>query len=638
MEQGTAQSDVRLDNAAHAAGPTAGPSLQIRQVDLLEPHCLIETRPDGTRILRSHEALGAYPGFLTDRLEHWARVAPDRTAFAQRDPAGHWRRIDYRGLLRAVRSVGEALIARGLSLRRPVAILSENDIEQAVLVLACQYVSVPVAPVSPTYSLISQDYERLRHVMDLVRPGLIFAGDAARFQGALAALKLGDAEIVSTSSLSAVAGSTPFADLLGTTPGAAVNTARDNRHPDDTAKILFTSGSTGVPKGVINTHRMIAANQQMIAQVYRFLQSEPPVILDWLPWHHTFGGNHNFGMAVYNGGSFYIDDGKPTPQGIAKTVRNLMDVSPTIYFNVPRGYADLVRHLDADPVLAECFFRNLNFMFYSGASLDHKLWDALVASSVRTTGRSVPILTSLGSTETAPAAIASTHIAQGPGEIGLPIPGVEAKLVPSGEKLELRLRGPNVMPGYHRQSDLTATCFDEEGFYKIGDAVHWVDPSDPDRGLAFDGRIAEDFKLSSGTWVNVAAIKSRLMAAFAPYVRDVVVVGADRETLGALLIPDLTQMERDFDDGDRQTLHPALGAQFQATLDAIPAKGSSERVDRVAIIASDLSIDQGEVTDKGSINSRRIAVTRAALVDALFDVSNSAGLFFVRTAIAMPLS
>lgn len=633
MQQDTAQSDVRPADAAHTGPSAARPAVQNGQAVLLEMRCLIETRPDGARILRSHEPLDDYRPFLTDRLDHWAQAAPDRIAFARRDGDGQWRRLDYRGLLQAVRSVGEALVARGLSLHRPVAILSENDIEQAILVLACQYVGVPVAPVSPAYSLISQDHERLRHVMGLIRPGLIFVNDAARFQGALAALTDGDAEIVSTTSSPAIPGSTTFAHLLATIPGSAVNIARDNRHPDDAAKILFTSGSTGVPKGVINTHRMIAANQQMIAQLYRFVQSEPPVILDWLPWHHTFGGNHNFGMAIYNGGSFFIDDGKPTPQGIARTVRNLMDVSPTVYFNVPRGYADLVRYLEADAVLAERFFRNLNFMFYSGASLDHKLWDALVTASVRTTGRSIPILTSLGSTETAPAAIAGTHAAQGPGEIGLPLPGVEAKLVPCGDKLELRLRGPHIMPGYHRQPELSATSFDEEGFYKIGDAVKWVDPSDPDRGLAFDGRISEDFKLSSGTWVNVAAIKSRLMTAFAPYVCDVAVVGADRETLAALLIPDLAQIERGFGDGDGQALHhPALGAHMQSALDAIPARGSSERVDRVAIVAQALSIDQGEVTDKGSINARRIATTRAALVDALYAMSDSAGLLFVRAA------
>ncbi len=633
MQQDTAQSDGRAAAAAHGRESAERPALHNGQGALLESRCLTEHRPDGACIVRSHQPLGAYAPFLTDRLEHWAQAAPDRVAFAQRDGNGQWRRITYHGLLQAVRSVGEALVARRLSLHRPVAILSANDIEQAVLVLACQYIGVPVAPVSPAYSLISQDYERLRHAMALIRPGLIFAHDAARFERALAALNDDDAEIVSTASSSAMPGLTMFADLMATTPGSAVDAARDNRHPDDVAKILFTSGSTGVPKGVINTHRMIAANQQMIAQVYRFVQSEPPVILDWLPWHHTFGGNHNFGMAIHNGGSFFIDDGKPTPQGIAKTVRNLLEISPTVYFNVPRGYADLVRHLQADPVLAERFFRNLNFMFYSGASLDRKLWDALVAASVRTTGRSIPILTSLGATETAPAAIAATHAAKGPAEIGLPMPGVEAKLVPHGDKLELRLRGPHIMPGYHRQPELGATCFDEEGYYKIGDAVRWVDPSDPDRGLAFDGRIAEDFKLSSGTWVNVAAIKSTLMAAFAPYARDVAVVGADRETLAALLIPDLTQIERDFGDGDRQTLlHPALGAYIQSSLDMIPAKGSSERVDRVAILNDELSIDRGEVTDKGSINPRRIATTRATLVDALYAARNSANLLFVRAA------
>jgi feruloyl-CoA synthase len=601
------------DSAVPASAP-------VRPVPLLESRCVMETRADGVLVLRCQEALGAYPEFLTDRLEFWAEAAPDRVAFAQRDADDGWRRIDYRTLLQAVQAVGEALIARGLSAQRPVAILSENDIDQAILLLACQYVGVPVAPVSPAYALVSQDFERLRHIVGLVRPGLVFVNDSARFQPALAALELGDAEIVCAGA-APVAKATPFRDLLATRPGAAGAAAKAARRPDDIAKILFTSGSTGIPKGVINTHRMIAANQQMIAQVYRFLQTEPPVMLDWLPWHHTFGGNHNFGLAVYNGGTFHIDDGRPTPVGIARTVRNLMEVSPTAYFNVPRGYGDLIRYLDRDAELAARFFLRLNMLFYSGAALDQKLWDALCAAGIRATGRCVPMVTSLGSTETAPMSISSTHVAPGPGEVGLPAPGVEAKLVPLGEKLELRLRGPHVMPGYFGQPELNATCFDDEGFYIIGDAVKFVDPADLDRGLAFDGRIAEDFKLDTGTWVNVAAVKARLMGAFAPYARDVVVVGADRGALGALLIPDRAHL--DMDDG-------CLRAHLQATLDAMPGRGSSERVERIAILDDELSIDAGEVTDKGSINPRKISANRPALVEALYRLERSDGWHFVR--------
>jgi feruloyl-CoA synthase len=610
-----------------ASGAATAATAQVKPVALLEPRCVMETRADGVRVLRCHEPLAAYPAFLTDRLEFWAEAAPDRIAFAQRDADDRWRQINYRELLQAVQAVGEALVARGLSAHRPVAILSENDIEQAILVLACQYVGVPVVPVSPSYALISQDFERLRHVIGLVRPGLIFANDTARFRPALGALDLGDAEIVCASATPAVANATRFRALMATPPGAAGQAAQAARRPDDTAKILFTSGSTGTPKGVINTHRMIAANQQMVAQVYRFLQTEPPVILDWLPWHHTFGGNHNFGLAVYNGGTFYIDDGKPTPTGMAKTVRNLMEISPTAYFNVPRGYADLIRYLDRDPELASRFFRRLNMLFYSGAALDQTLWDALGAAGIRATGYFVPMLTSLGSTETAPMSISSTHIAPGPGEVGLPAPGVEAKLVPLGEKLELRLRGPHVMPGYLGRPELTAACFDEEGFYLIGDAVKFVDPADLDRGLAFDGRMGEDFKLNTGTWVNVAAVKARLIAAFAPYVRDAVIVGADRGALAALLIPDRAQIETFGTGADG-----AWPARIQATLDAMPARASSERVDRVAILTDELSLDAGEVTDKGSINPRKISANRAPLVEALYRLGRSDGWQFVRTS------
>jgi feruloyl-CoA synthase len=604
---------------------------QHKKVDLLAPRCAVETRADGVLLVRCKEQLGRYPEFLTDRLEHWAASTPDRLAFAQRAADGTWRRLTYAQLLQSVQAVGEALVARGLCAGRPVAILSENDLEQAIMVLACQYVGVPVSPVSPAYSLMSRDYDRLRHVIDVVKPGLIFVNDASRFRSALQALPPGDRDIVCTDGSPLLPDATAFAELLRTEFGPAGAAARAARRPEDTAKILFTSGSTGVPKGVINTHRMIAANQQMIAQVYRFVQSQPPVILDWLPWHHTFGGNHNFGMTVYNGGSFYIDDGRPTPAGIVKTVRNLMDVAPTAYFNVPRGYADLLPHLDADPGFAARFFGNLNFLFYSGASLDQKLWDALNASSIKATGTCVPILTSLGSTETAPASISSTHNATGPGEIGLPIPGVEAKLVPLGEKLELRLRGPHVMPGYHCQPASTASCFDEEGFYIIGDAVKFVDPTDPDRGLAFDGRIAEDFKLDTGTWVNVAAVKARLIVAFAPYARDVVVIGADRAALAALLIPDLSHIRKAFgDSADNPLCSASLHATLQSLLDSLPGKGSSERVERIGILTDELSIDRGEMTDKGSINARKVIAHRPELVGQLYAQVDSNGPFLVR--------
>jgi feruloyl-CoA synthase len=604
---------------------------QYKMVDLLQPRCAVETRADGVLLVRCKEQLGRYPEFLTDRLEHWAGSTPDRLAFAQRKADGSWRRLTYAQLLKSVQAVGEALIARGLCANRPVAILSENDLEQAILLLACQYVGVPVCPVSPAYSLMSRDYGRLRHIIDVVDPGLIFVNDAGRFLSALDALQPSDRDIVCTDGSPLLPEATAFEGLLRTEFGPAGAAARDARKPEDTAKILFTSGSTGVPKGVINTHRMIAANQQMIAQVYRFVQSEPPVILDWLPWHHTFGGNHNFGMTVYNGGSFYIDDGRPTPAGIAKTVRNLMDVAPTAYFNVPRGYADLLPHLAADPDFAARFFGNVNFLFYSGASLDQKLWDALNASSMEATGTCVPILTSLGSTETAPASISSTHIATGPGEIGLPMPGVEAKLVPAGDKLELRLRGPNVMPGYHCRSANNAPCFDEEGFYLIGDAVKFVDPADPDRGLAFDGRIAEDFKLDTGTWVNVAAVKARLMVAFAPFARDVLVIGADRTALAALLVPDLTHIRRAFgNSGDDALDSASFHATLQSLLDALPGRGSSERVERIGILTDELSIDRGEMTDKGSINARKVIANRPELVEQLYEHVDSDGLFFVR--------
>lgn len=596
----------------------------LRPVAMGAGHAERIERPDGVAVVRSTEPLQPYPRILTDRLRHWAETAPDRLFLAQRTPEGPWRSLTYADAWERVQRLAQALLDRGLSPERPVAILSENDIEQALLTLAGQHVGAPCAVVSPAYSLISSDYQRLRYVLGLASPGLIFVSDARRFARALAAAAPEGVEIAAVEP--GGSGATPFADLLAAPATASVEAAHAALDPDSPAKLLFTSGSTGMPKGVVNTHRMLCSNLQMGRQAYRFVQEEPPVIVDWLPWSHTFGGNHTFGVALYNGGAFYIDDGRPTPEGLARTLRNLREVAPTLYFNVPRGYEELLPHLHQDAALAANVFSRLKLMKYAGAGMSRAVWDGLQAAAVKACGKRILMVTTLGSTETGPTSLLNMREASGPGEVGRPVPGVELKLVPNEGKLELRIRGPNVTPGYWRQPELTAQAFDEEGFYKIGDAVKYVDPADLDRGFLFDGRIQEDFKLATGTWVSVGALRGRILEHFAPLVREAIVTGHDRDFVGALLAPDLDALRRlaaGLEPGaaPRQVLdHPAVRARLQALLDELAdrAAGSSERLARVAVLEEPLSLDAGELTDKGSCNQRKVLERRAALVEALY--------------------
>jgi feruloyl-CoA synthase len=595
-------------------------------------HAVLEDKPGGVLYLRSTEALQPYPQRLTDRLEHWAASVPDRVFAARRRrhgaDAGTWEEISYAQMLERARRVGQALVRRGLSAERPVAVLSDNDLEHLTLALGAMWAGVPIVPISPAYSLVSQDHAKLRHVFAVTTPGLVFAADAS-YARALQAVVGPDVEVVlGTGSLDGRS-ATSFADLLAERLGAEVDAAHAATGPDTIVKFLFTSGSTLQPKGVINTQRMLCSNQQMLRQAFAFLADEPPVLVDWLPWNHTFGGNHNVGLVLYNGGTLYIDDGKPTPAGMAETLRNLREVSPTLYFNVPKGFEEIARAMDGDAQLRENLFRRVQAFMFAGAGLSQAVWDRLDAHAERTIGMRVRMLTGLGMTETAPSCMFALGAGVRSGHIGLPCPGVEVKLVPLGDKSEVRFRGPNVMPGYWRSPEQTAKAFDEEGFYCTGDAVCFVDPSDPQQGLLFDGRVAEDFKLSTGTFVSVGPLRARIVLEGAPYVHDAVLTGLNRSDLGLLVFPRLDECRRlaglGPDSGAAEVLHhPVVRSFFQDLLDRLWAQGtgSANRVARAHLLAEPPSIDHGEMTDKGSINQRAVLTRRAALIDAMYEASD----------------
>jgi len=583
----------------------------------------VERRGDGAIVLRSPQTLRPYARCVGEFLARWAKQAPDRTLLAERAGTA-WRRMSYGEVLAAVQRIGAALLARGLAASRPVAILSDNSIEHALLTLGAMHVGVPVAPISPAYSLMSKDFRKLKNIFGQLEPGLVYVADG-RFATALRALDLKGAEVVSGSSIDGMA-TTAFASLRAQAPGADVDRAFAAVTPDTVAKLLFTSGSTGEPKGVINTQRMLCANQQAITQLWPFLADEPPVIVDWLPWSHTFGANHNFNLVLANGGTLFIDDGKPAPGLIDKTVTNLREVAPTIYFNVPRGFDMLIPHLARDEALRRNFFRDLKLIFYAAAALPQNLWEQLEQFSIQEKGLRVMMTSAWGSTETAPLATSAHFELERAGVIGLPAPGTEIKMVPSAAKLELRVRGPNVTPGYWKRPDLTDAAFDEEGFYRIGDAGRLADPDDPAKGIEFDGRIAEDFKLMSGTWVSVGALRVKALSRLAPVAQDIVVTGHDREEVGLLIfanavgcralcsdLPADAPLEQVLRDA-RLRAHVAQGLRQLAQ----EGGGSSRFATRALLMEEPASIDAGEITDKGYINQRAVLNRRAALVERLY--------------------
>jgi feruloyl-CoA synthase len=616
------------------------PSAPLRPVRLGAFDVMLEREPSGIIHIRTAQVLPPYHATLSEPLEHWAKAAPDRVFLAQRDAEGRWRTLSYSEVLALTRRIGAALLRRGLSPDKPIAIISGNDIEHALLALAAMNVGIPYAPISAAYSLLSSDFGKLRAIIDLLTPGLVFANDGLPFARALYATVPDSIELVVTRNPLGDRKTTMFADLIGVEDDAGVAAAQRQVTPDTIAKFLFTSGSTGTPKAVINTHRMLCSNQAMIAAGFAFVADEPPVVVDWLPWSHTFGSNHNFNMVLVNGGSLYIDDGNPAPPGVPKTVRNLREIAPTIYFNVPKGYEALVPHFRADEALRKNFFSRLKVLFYAGAGLNQTTWDDLTQLAIETTGERIIFLSSLGSTETSPLALACCWDFDRPGNIGLPAPGVELKLVPNEGKLEARLRGPHITPGYWRQPQLTREAFDEAGFYRIGDALKFADPADASKGFLFDGRIAEDFKLSTGTWVSVGPLRARFIDACAPYVRDVVFAGPDRDDIVALVFPDLEACRKLAPEHAANAAPAAVlddvrvRRKFAAVLEALAATspGSSTRVIRAILMPEPPSMDKGEMTDKGSINQRAVLKNRAALVDELYAAPLSSRVIAIKAA------
>jgi feruloyl-CoA synthase len=613
--------------------PDPAPLAPMRPVRLGPRDVLVDRPGDGTIHMRSPHPLPPYPTKITERLEHWASVAPERTFLAQRDATGGWRKVSYAQALAQVRRIGASLLERDLSAERPVVILSGNDIEHALLALGAMYVGIAYAPISPAYSLISNDFGKLRYIFDLLTPGLVYATDGGPFARAIAAAVPGDLEVVIARNPPASRPTTSFDALLANSSATAADAAHAKVGSDTIAKFLFTSGSTGTPKAVINTQRMWCSNQAMIVSQLAFFADEPPVIMDWSPWHHTAGGNHNFGFVLYNGGTFYIDEGKPAPSAIETTVKNLREVATTWYFTVPKGYEALIPYFRADAELRKTFFSRLKVLWFAGAALSQSVYDEMQELALATCGERIMFLTGLGSTESAPMAIARMWQSKDSTNMGVPAPGIELKLVPTAGKLEARLKGPNIMPGYWRHPELTAAAFDEDGFYRLGDALRFENPDDPREGLLFNGRIAEDFKLATGTWVHVGPLRARLLAELEPYARDVVIAGADKDEIGALIFPNLDAC-RALADGAADICSDArVLAAILARLEtfAKTSTGSSNRVCRAILLAEAPSLDAGEMTDKGSINQRAVIERRAGLVAELYASTASPRVVTIET-------
>jgi feruloyl-CoA synthase len=585
------------------------------------PHAVRrEERADGTIRLTSRHPLDPVVRETGAWLHRWAEAAPTRVFLAERSGEG-WREHGYAEVLAMVRSIAAGLLARGLNADTPIAFLSGNGVDHALLSLAAHYVGVPTMPLAEQYSLIREAHGRLTYVLDKVKPAMAFVDDAGRYAGALALPELEAVEIVAVGTEGAPRKVTAFAELLAASAGAEVDAAHAKVGPDTLAKILFTSGSSSDPKGVLTTQRMMCANQAQMASVLQFLKERPHRILDWLPWNHVFGGSHNLNMMLANGGSLYIDQGKPTKRGFATSLENLRQRPGTLSFNVPVGFAMLVEAMEKDPGLRAAYFGDLDLIFYAGASLPQEVWEKLERFAMEEKGRLPLMISSWGMTETAPATIMVHEPIGRSGVIGVPLPGTEIKLIPDAEmRCELRVKGPNIMPGYYGDPAKTDGAFDDEGFLITGDAVRFVEPADADRGLAFDGRVSEDFKLLTGTWVQAGKLRLEMLEQLRGLVSDIVICGHDRGEVGMLIFPRPDHVHGD-NTSDGAVIDDVLHAEIEALMIAFAkgATGSAKRISRALILAEPPSLEHHEITDKGSLNIRRIITRRVALVERLYD-------------------
>ncbi|WP_117192808.1 feruloyl-CoA synthase [Rhizobium terrae] len=598
----------------------------VRDVKLWSPVVGWEERPNGEFVVWREDPLGPYPDKINERLVHWANVAPDRTWMADREGTGQWREVTYSQALDQVRRIGQFLLDLDLSAENPLVILSENSIEHALMALGAQHVGIPSAAIAPAYATISSDFGKLHDIAKQITPGLIFADDGSAFRKAVDTAFGAEIPFAAMRNLPEGRPNTYLFDtILKTEPTEAVDKAFDTVGPDTVAKFLFTSGTTGSPKAVIQTQRMLCSNQEMVADCYSYFRDEPPILVDWAPWNHTASGNKVFNIAIYNGGTYYIDRGKPSPALMGQTIANLREISPTWYFNVPAGYEMLIQAMREDEALRKTFFKDLKLLMYAGAGMAQHTWDALIELSEMTIGERVPLGTGIGSTETAPFAIFCTDPQEKPGNIGVPGQGVVVKLVPIDDKYELRFKGPNVTPGYWRNEKLTREAFDEEGFYRIGDAVKFAVPGDPRKGFYFDGRTAENFKLQTGTWVAVGVLRAQLVNQFGGLIRDAVITGENRAELGALAVPFMPALRELVGGGEGLSdeavvAHPKVRAAIAERLKdhQKQASGSATRVMRMMLMTQPLRFEKGEVTDKGSINQRAVLAHRGDLVEELY--------------------
>jgi feruloyl-CoA synthase len=579
------------------------------------PDIEMARRGDGSIVLCARQPLTEPETSIPAVLHKRAAEHPDRPLAAQRDRDDHWVTLTYGDAQHRSRALAQAFAALGLGPDRPLMILSGNSLEHLLVSLGAYAAGVPVIPLSVAYSLMSADHARIRAIADLTEPGLVFADDAGPFADALDALAPTVPQVL------VARGDRDRAlvldELLSTAPGDDSKQAEPG--PGSVAKLLFTSGSTGVPKGVINTHRMLCSNQAMLQAIWPFLADEPPVLVDWLPWSHTFGANHNLNLALFNGGTIYIDDGRPAPPLFPRTIAALKDIPPTLYFNVPAGYALLAPALERDAELAERFFSRLRFMFYAAAALPDALAERLRRLATQHADHDVPLTSSWGTTETAPCATSMHYLGAPTGCIGVPVPGCTIKVAPVDDRLEVRVKGPNVTPGYYRAPELTQQAFDQAGFYRSGDAVTVIDEHDPNRGLRFDGRIAENFKLTTGTWVAVGALRTRLISA-AAVLSEAVICGQDAEYVAAMAWINQAEARRlTGATEDVAPTDPKLREHLASALRALNAQvGSASRIERLLLLDQPPSLDAGEITDKGYLNQRRTLECRVADVNRLY--------------------